>query len=173
MAHETLPGHHLQIALAHELSPPQRLTKLLFIPAYQEGWARYAEGLAEEANIYDTPDAVIFARIWPARGMVVDPGLHLLHWTREKAVQYLVSTGRFTPKSADDEVDRIAVMPGQLTAYDSGALEIRALRTEAQHRLGDHFDLKEFNTAVLEEGVVPLHELRRHIRSWLDGQAHR
>ncbi len=129
--------------------------------------------MAEEAGIYDTPDATIFGRIWPARDMVVDPGLHSMHWTREKAVQYLVSTGRFTPKAADDAVDRIAVMPGQLTAYDSGALEIRALRTEAQHRLGERFDLKEFNMAVLEEGVVPLHELRRHIRSWLDGQTRR
>ena len=173
VVHETLPGHHLQIALARELTPPQRLTKLISISAYQEGWARYAEGLAEEAGIYDTPDATIFARVWPARGMVVDPGLHLMHWTREKAVQYLVSTGRFTPKSADDAVDRIAVMPAQLTAYDSGALEIRALRRQAQQRLGERFDLEEFNMAVLEEGVVPLRELRRHIRSWLDGQARR
>jgi uncharacterized protein (DUF885 family) len=106
-------------------------------------------------------------RIWPARGMVVDPSLHVFHWTRERAIQYLVSTGRFTPKSADDTVDRIAVMPGQLTAYDSGGLEIRALRTEAQQRLGDRFDLREFNKIILKESVVPLSELRRHVQAWL------
>jgi uncharacterized protein (DUF885 family) len=167
VAHETLPGHHLQIALARELSTPTRLGKLTSISAYQEGWARYAEALAEEAGIYDTQDAAILRRIWPARGMVLDPGLHAFHWTREKAVQYLLSTGRYTAKSADDTIDRIAVMPGQLTAYDTGGLEIRELRAEAQQRLGTAFDLKEFNMAVLEEGVVPLNELRRHIKSWL------
>ena len=167
VVHETVPGHHLQSALARELSPPDRLSKLTSIAAYQEGWARYAEGLGEEAGIYDMSDAGILRRIWPARGMVVDPGLHALHWTRQQAVQYLVSTGRFTPKSADDTVDRIAVMPGQLTAYDSGGLEIRALRAKAQQHLGDRFNLKEFNRVVLEEGVVPLSELRRHVEDWL------
>jgi uncharacterized protein (DUF885 family) len=171
VAHETLPGHHLQIALARELSPPSRLSKLISIDSYQEGWARYAEGLAEEVGIYDTPQAAIQRRIWPARGMVVDPGLHALHWTREQAIQYLLSTGRFTRKSADDEVDRIAVMPGQLTAYDSGGLEILALREEARRRLGRRFDLKAFDLAVLDEGVVPLSELRRHVMAWLDQQA--
>lgn len=173
VAHETLPGHHLQIALARELSPPTRLSKLISIAAYQEGWARYAEGLAEEAGVYDMPEAAILRRIWPARGMVVDPGLHALHWTREQAIQYLVSTGRYTRKSADDLVDRIAAMPGQLTAYDSGGLEIRALREEARRRLGDRFDLKAFNQAVLEEGVVPLSELHRHVIAWLDAQTRR
>lgn len=173
VAHETLPGHHLQIALARELSPPTRLSKLISIAAYQEGWARYAEGLAEEAGVYDMPEAAILRRIWPARGMVVDPGLHALHWTREQAIQYLVSTGRYTRKSADDLVDRIAAMPGQLTAYDSGGLEIRALREEARRRLGDRFDLKAFNQAVLEEGVVPLSELHRHVLAWLDAQTRR
>lgn len=168
VVHETLPGHHLQIALARELMPPTRLGKLISNMGYQEGWARYAEGMAEEAGIYDTPDAAIMRRIWPARGMVVDPGLHAFHWTREQAVQYLVSTGWYTPESADDTVDRIAAMPAQLTAYDSGGLEIRALREEARRRLGDRFDLKRFNTVVLEEGVVPLGELRRHVEAWLD-----
>jgi len=168
--HETLPGHHLQIALARELAPATSLSKLLTIPAYQEGWARYAEGLAEEAGIYDLPEAAILRRVWPARGMVVDPGIHAFHWSREQAIQYLVSTGRFTRKSADDEVDRIAVMPGQLTAYDSGALEIKALRTDAQRRLGRRFDLKQFNQVVLEEGVVPLSELKRHVSAWLDSR---
>lgn len=171
VAHESLPGHHLQIALAREISPASRLSKLVSNAAYQEGWARYAEGMAEEAGIYDTPDAAILRRIWPARGMVVDPGLHALHWTREQAITYLMSTGRFTRKSADAEVDRIAVMPGQLTAYDSGALVIMSLRNRAEQQLGKRFNLKSFNRALLEEGVVPLNELRRHVTAWIESQA--
>ena len=167
VAHEALPGHHLQIALARETGAASRLAKLISLPAYQEGWARYAEGLAEEASIYDTPSAAILRRVWPARGMVVDPGLHALHWSRERAIAYLVSTGRYTRKSADDMVDRIAVMPGQLTAYDTGALEIQALRAEAERRLGQRFDLETFNLVLLDEGVVPLQELRRHVMAWL------
>ena len=168
VAHESLPGHHLQIALARELHSSSRLSRLISLPAYQEGWARYAEGLAEEADVYDTPGAAILRRVWPARGMVVDPGLHAFHWTRDQAIRYLVSTGRYTRKSANDMVDRIAVLPGQLTAYDSGALQIRALRAEAERRLGRKFDLKAFNEAVLDEGVVPLAELRRHVLAWVE-----
>lgn len=165
--HEVWPGHHLQIALARQLQPPTRLSRLLTISGYQEGWARYAEGLGEELGIYDDSNAAIMRRIWPARGMVVDPGLHVFHWTRSQAISYLVSTGRYTAKSADDVVDRIAVMPGQLTAYDSGGLEIAQLRRQAQAALGERFNLKAFDRAVLEEGVVPLGELRAHVEDWI------
>lgn len=167
VVHETWPGHHLQFALARELVPDTAIAKLSFNSAYLEGWARYAEAMGEEAGIYETEDAKILRRVWPARGMVVDPGLHAFHWTRQQAVDYLVSTGRFDAKAADDLVDRIAVMPGQLTSYDSGGLEIKALRTQAQAALGDRFDLREFNRTVLEEGAVPLSELRAHVEAWI------
>ena len=124
--------------------------------------------MGEEADIYQTEDAAILRRVWPARGMVVDPGLHALHWTRQQAVEYLVATGRFDEKGAQSQIDRIAVMPGQLTAYDSGGLEIKSLRAEAQAALGPKFDLREFNRTVLEEGIVPLGELRRHVESWIN-----
>ena len=167
VVHETLPGHHLQIALARELLPDNSLSKILGNAAYAEGWARYAEGMAEEIGIIRTPDALIERRVWPAHGMVVDPGLNALHWTRQQAVAYLMTTGQYTPQTADDLIDRIAVMPGQLTAYDSGALEIKALRHQAEQQLGSRFHLKAFNYAVLEEGNVPLSELRRHIQAWI------
>jgi uncharacterized protein (DUF885 family) len=166
-AHEVWPGHHLQISLARDLQPPTRFAKIAGNSAYIEGWARYAEAMAEEAGIYHDRGALILRRIWPARGMVVDPGLHAFHWTRQQAIDYLVATGRFNAKSADDAVDRIAVIPGQLTAYDSGGLEIRALRQEAREKLGTRFDLKAFNRTVLEEGVVPLSELKAHVEDWI------
>jgi len=165
--HETTPGHYLQKALAQELQPPTKLSKLVDYAAYTEGWARYAEAMGEEAGIYDTEDAAIMRRLWPARGMVVDPGLHAFHWTRQQAIDYIVASGRFTAEEANDYVDRIAVMPGQLTSYDSGGLEIKRLREEAKTRLGSSFDLRRFNKALLEEGVVPLSELRVHVEAWM------
>ncbi|AXC09929.1 hypothetical protein ACPOL_0554 [Acidisarcina polymorpha] len=165
--HETVPGHYLQQALARQLQPATRLSKLIDNDAYAEGWARYAETMGEEAKIYDTEDAAVMRRLWPARGMVVDPGLHALHWTRQQAVDYMVSSGHFSADAANDYIDRIAVMPGQLTSYDTGGLEIKALRAEAQARLGARFDLRRFNRAVLDEGVVPLGELRSHLAAWI------
>jgi uncharacterized protein (DUF885 family) len=166
--HETTPGHYLQKALAEELAPPTKLSKFVDYAAYSEGWARYAEAMGEEAGIYETEDAAILRRLWPARGMVVDPGLHAFHWTRQQAIDYIVASGRFTAEEANDYVDRIAVMPGQLTSYDTGGLEIKKLRDEAETRLGKRFDLRRFNKTVLEEGVVPLNELRAHVEAWID-----
>jgi uncharacterized protein (DUF885 family) len=168
--HETIPGHFLQKALAAQLQKPTKLSRFVDNAAYSEGWARYAEAMGEEAGIYDTDDAAILRRMWPARGMVVDPGLHVFHWSRQQAIDYIMESGRFTADEANDYVDRIAVMPGQLTAYDSGALEIMALRSEAESKLGKRFDLKAFNQAVLDEGVIPLGELRAHISDWIAAQ---
>ena len=173
VVHEAWPGHALQKSLARELQPASPMSQLVENPAYSEGWARYAEALAEEAGLY-SKDALILRRVWPARGMVVDPGLHAMHWSRQQAIDYLVSTGRYDAGSANDYVDRMAVMPGQLTSYDSGGLEIRALRQEAEARLGAAFNLRQFNHVLLEEGVVPLGELRRHVEDWVSvGVEHR
>ena len=169
--HEATPGHYLQKALAQELQRPTKLSKFVDYAAYSEGWARYAEAMGEEEGIYDTGDAAILRRLWPARGMVVDPGLHAFHWTRQQAIDYIVASGHFTREEANDYVDRIAVMPGQLTAYDSGGLEIRALRSEAEAKLGNSFDLRRFNRALLEEGEVPLSELRAHVELWIETEA--
>jgi len=167
VVHEAWPGHHLQISLAREIAPDTPVNKLIFNSAYVEGWARYAEAMGDEADIYQTEDAKILRRVWPARGMVVDPGLHAFNWTRQHAVDYLVGTGRFDAKGAENLVDRIAVLPGQLTAYDSGGLEIKSLRAEAEAALGPKFDVRVFNRTVIDEGVVPLGELRRHVQAWI------
>jgi uncharacterized protein (DUF885 family) len=166
--HETVPGHYLQKALARTLQPTTALSSYVDNAAYSEGWARYAEAMAEDSHIYDTDDAAILRRLWPAHGMVVDPGLHALHWTRQRAIDYMVSSGHFTAEQANDYVDRIAVMPGQLTSYDTGALLIWSLRHKAEAALGARFDLRAFNRAILEEGVVPLGELRSHVEAWIN-----
>jgi len=167
LVHETWPGHHLQIALANEQQPAHRIAKLGFNSAYLEGWGRYSERLAEEAGIYQTEYAKISRRIWPARGMVADPGLHLFGWTREQTIDYLASTGRFSRAAAADTVDRMAVMPAQLTSYDSGGLEIFALRKQAERELGTKFDIREFHSQIIDQGVVPLALLRENVEGWI------
>ena len=167
LVHETWPGHHLQIALANEQPSPHRIAKLGFNSAYLEGWGRYSERLAEEAGIYRTEYAKISRRLWPARGMVADPGLHVLGWTRQQTIDYLASTGRFGRAGLEDLIDRMAVMPAQLTSYDSGGLEIFALREQAERELGATFDIREFHAQVIDQGVVPLALLRENVEAWI------
>ncbi|SEU30235.1 DUF885 domain-containing protein [Stigmatella erecta] len=167
--HEAWPGHHLQAATAYAAAQSD-LSRLAFNSAYAEGWARYAEALSEELGLYDSDTAKIARRAWPARGMVADPGLHLYGWTREQVTAYALETGRFNQAVAEELADRIAVMPGQLTAYDSGGLEFRALRTQAEAALGPRFDLRQFHQVVLENGTLPLLQLRANVEAWIQRQ---
>jgi uncharacterized protein (DUF885 family) len=164
--HETYPGHHLQISAAQELPGAHDVTGLVSSGAFVEGWARYAEALAEEMGLYTDPAARVTRRIWPARGMVVDPGIHVMGWTREQAVRYLMEAGR-DRQSSETMVDRIAVLPGQLTAYDTGGLEIFALRERAERELGPAFDVRDFHDAVLGHGTITLPMLREAVDRWI------
>lgn len=165
--HEAVPGHHLQLSSMFERQEATQISKLVVNAAYSEGWARYAENLAEELGLYETDYAKIGRRAWQAHGMVLDPGIHVFGWSRDEGIAYLKATGRFNDDEAAAMLDRIAMVPGQLTAYDTGGLEFLALRREAKAALGDRFDLRRFHTAVLEEGAVPLIELRAHVSAWI------
>lgn len=168
LVHETIPGHHLQYTWTATSPLTARLGDITASAASFEGWARYAEILAEEAGIYSSAAARITRRLWSARGMVVDPGLHLFGWSREHALRFILASGRFDEKEAQEMVDRIAVAPAQLTAYDTGALEILALRAEAQSALGARFDLRQFHDRILEQGVIPLTALRARVWEWIE-----
>lgn len=168
--HEAYPGHHLQIGLALERQASHPITRLVGNSGFSEGWARYAEALAEEMGLYSSHLARANRRLWPARGMVVDPGLHLFGWTREQAVDYIAQSGRNSREAAAALVDRIAVSPAQLTAYDTGALEFFSLREQAKAALGKRFDIREFHTAVLANGTVTLPMLREQGRIWLQSK---
>lgn len=167
LVHEGWPGHHLQIATAYSIEGLHPIMRLFGSSAYVEGWARYSEQLAEEAGLYASGFGAISRRAWPARGMVVDPGLHLYGWTDEEAKAFLIESGRFDDESAEAALDRIAIIPGQLTAYDTGGLEILALRAKAFQRLGERFDIQAFHDRVLENGAIPLGALRAHVESWI------
>jgi uncharacterized protein (DUF885 family) len=167
--HEGYPGHHMQAGLANMIGTSP-ITKLTFNSGYVEGWARYSEALAEEAGMYRIPYALITRRLWPARGMVIDPGLHVMGWSRQQVIDFMVESGRFSAAEADDAVDRFAIQPGQVTAYDSGGLEIMALRREAEAALGARFDIRQFHQRVLENGAIPLTALRANISAWIAAQ---
>lgn len=165
--HEAWPGHHLQVAFAKSIEGLHPVTELIWFSGPGEGWARYSEALSEEMGLYQTTSGPITRRAWPARGMVVDPGIHLFGWTREEAIEFMMVSGRFPETMGDEMVDRIAILPGQLTAYDSGGLEILALRKQAEEALGDDFDIREFHDRILENGTIPLPALRTHIERWI------
>ncbi|MET0337058.1 MAG: DUF885 domain-containing protein [Caulobacter sp.] len=167
--HEGYPGHHLQFALAPDRA--SALAAIMPLAAYTEGWGRYAERLADEHGLYESRLAPIQRRLWPSRGMVADPGLHLDGWSRERTVHYLLEAGRFSRGEIEALVDRMAVMPGQVTAYDVGGLEFAALRDQAVKRLGKRFDAAAFHKMLLETGPVPLAALRERAVAWIETQA--
>jgi uncharacterized protein (DUF885 family) len=167
--HEGYPGHHMQASFANMIGTSP-ITRLTGNSAYFEGWARYSEALAEEAGIYRTPYALMTRRLWPARGMVVDPALHVMGWSRQQVIDFLCQSGRACGSEGEDLVDRMAVWPGQLAAYDSGGLEIMTLRREAEAALGARFDIRQFHQRVLENGAIPLKALRGNIGEWIAAQ---
>ncbi|MDJ0763134.1 MAG: DUF885 domain-containing protein [Myxococcota bacterium] len=166
--HELYPGHHLQISAALESKHSHPVAQLLGSEAFVEGWARYAEHLAEEMGLYQTNASKIVRRAWPARGMVVDPGVHLFGWTEAQAISYIMASGVMEQAEAQSLYDRIAMLPGQLTTYDVGASVFFELRDQAKKQLGERFDLREFHDQVLKNGALPLWMLRQHIQQWLD-----
>jgi uncharacterized protein (DUF885 family) len=167
--HEAYPGHHLQAAYAQEANTSHPISAFVESAGYSEGWARYAEALAEEMGLYTSAYARAQRRLWPARGMVVDPGVHLFGWTREQALAFMEEGGE-AREDAAALFDRIVIWPAQLTAYDTGALEFFALRQGAEKVLGARFDLRAFHEVVLARGYLTLPMLRREVERWIEAQ---
>jgi uncharacterized protein (DUF885 family) len=157
--HEGIPGHHFQIALAHELDLPGYRSSLSFT-AFAEGWALYAERLAWELGAYDDDPYGNLGRlqdeIFRAVRLVVDTGIHAMRWTYEEAVAYMIENAGLEEEYVRSQVIRYIVLPGQATAYKVGMLKMLELRDRARSALGDAFDLREFHDRVLREGSVPL-----------------
>ena len=165
--HETYPGHHFQNSVAMERPTAHLITRISISDGYIEGWARYSEALAEEIGLYTSAYARIGRRLWPAHGMVVDPGIHIMGWTRQQAIDFVFATGRFSAHEAESLIDRVIVWPAQLTSYDTGALEFFALRKRAEEALGPKFDVKAFHDQLLKYGAVTLPMLREIIERWV------
>jgi uncharacterized protein (DUF885 family) len=157
--HEGIPGHHMQIAIAQELEAIPRFRKFGGFTAYSEGWALYTELLLKEMGFYTDPYSDFGRLVLELRRairLVVDTGLHAKRWPRQQAIDYILANQPGDLPSAQRDIDRYIVMPGQPTAYLIGQMEILRLREDARRRLGARFDIRRFHDVVLTNGAVPL-----------------
>ena len=171
--HEGVPGHHMQIAIAMELENFPSFRKHLRYTAYTEGWALYTEFIPKEMGLYSDPYSDfgrLAMELWRACRLVVDTGIHDKKWTREKAIDYLVTNTPNPEGDAIKAIERYIVMPGQATAYKIGMLKIIELRENARADLGDDFDIRGFHDTLLTSGPVPLTILEVLVDRWV-GQA--
>jgi uncharacterized protein (DUF885 family) len=169
--HESIPGHHLQLALAQERQGAHIITRFMGNSGYSEGWGLYSERLADEMGLFSSDldrMGLLSNEALRAARMVVDPGLHVLGWTRDQAIEYMLAHTAENRQAVENEVDRYIGWPGQATAYMLGNLEIRALREMAERELGSRFDIRTFHDKVLEDGSVPLPFLRAKIERWVN-----
>jgi uncharacterized protein (DUF885 family) len=168
--HETVPGHHYQIALALELPLPTFRKGSDFL-GYVEGWALYAERLAYELDFYAGDPYGNLGRLqgeaFRAARLVVDTGLHARQWTFDQAVDYMVEQTGMPQAAIQGEVARYAMWPGQALAYEVGFLKILELRQRAMDALGDRFDFREFHNVLLRDGAVPLEILERIVDKYI------
>jgi uncharacterized protein (DUF885 family) len=168
LAHEGMPGHHME-SLKFELKAPEFRRRLTLV-AFSEGWALYAESLGHELGLYAEPLDLAgrySMELFRAGRLVVDTGLHAKGWTREQAIRYLVEECASTEIGAASEVLRYMVWPGQALAYKLGELTILELRGKAERALGPRFSLRAFHDAILEEGHLPMAILQQRMEAWI------
>ena len=161
--HESVPGHHLQLAIMQEVAELPAFRRYNGSTAYIEGWGLYTERLSEEMGLLSSEIdrfGVLSFDAWRASRLVVDTGMHALGWTRQQAIDFMVEHTALGENNIANEVDRYISYAGQALAYKLGQLEILRLRSEARERQGDRFDIKRFHDAVLEQGALPLPVLR-------------
>jgi uncharacterized protein (DUF885 family) len=167
--HEGIPGHHLQLAIAQERSEVPAFRRNAFVAAYSEGWGLYSERLADEMGLYSS-DLDRIGMLWGdsmrSCRLVVDTGMHALGWSRRQAIDFMVENSPMAVGQIEGEVDRYIGMPGQALSYMIGRLEIDRLRSEAEARMGDRFDLPAFHDVVIGSGMVPLATLGRMVGDW-------
>lgn len=171
--HEGVPGHHLQISLAQELTGLPAFRRYLYYTAYTEGWALYAEQLGKDIGFYQDPYSD-FGRLegdnLRAIRLVVDTGVHSQHWTRQQMVDYFHAHSGLPDATVNAEVDRYIAWPAQALGYKIGQLKILELRAEAQKALGPKFDIRTFDDQVVDYGALPLDILDQRITAWIQSQ---
>lgn len=172
--HEAMPGHHLQISISQELPETHPLRQNLSYTGFVEGWGLYAESLGTEMGFYTDPYnrfGQLSYEMWRAVRLVVDTGMHMFGWDRQRAIDFFASN---TAKSLHDievEIDRYISWPGQALAYKLGELKFKELRARATEKLGDKFDVREFHDQLLNRGALPLDILEQRINAWILSRA--
>jgi uncharacterized protein (DUF885 family) len=171
--HEGIPGHHLQISIAQELTGLPAFRQQAYYTAYTEGWALYSERLGKEIGFYQDPWSDygrLEADTWRAIRLVVDTGCHSMHWTRQQMLDYFREHSSMDDTNIQAEVDRYVAWPGQALGYKIGQLKILELRSKGQTALGAKFDIKAFHDQVLDSGALPLDVLEQRINAWIASQ---
>jgi len=175
MIHEGAPGHHFQISASQLIEDVPFLRRLSPFTAFTEGWALYSERIGKtDMGLYDDDPlgdlGRLQAEMFRAVRLVVDTGLHARRWSREQAIDYMVTNTGLTEAEVTREIERYAVIPGQATAYKTGQLAILDARARAEAALGDRFDLREFHELVLMNGAMPLALLQEQVDVWTAAQ---
>jgi uncharacterized protein (DUF885 family) len=175
-AHESVPGHHLQIALSYELTGLPEFRRNGDYTAFIEGWALYSESLGYELGLYKdefSKFGQLNYDMWRAVRLVVDTGMHQFKWTREQAIYFFKQNTGKSQQDIENEIDRYISWPGQALAYKLGQMRIQALRAEAEKALGARFDIRAFHDQLLGMGALPLSVLDTEMRSWIAAQSAR
>ncbi|EQA34820.1 PF05960 family protein [Leptospira inadai serovar Lyme str. 10] len=168
--HETIPGHHLQIAWAQELTNAPRILRMTHYTAFVEGWALYAERLAKDYAFFSDPYSDLGrlqAELFRAVRLVVDTGIHRKRWSREQAIEYMSKNTGMPPKDVTAEIERYIVYPGQACAYKIGMLSFLRLREDWKTAKGDAFDIKDFHGFALGAGSLPMEILEERSKETL------
>jgi uncharacterized protein (DUF885 family) len=169
--HEAVPGHHLQLAHVQELEELTAMQRERALAVFAEGWALYAEQLAEEMGLYSVTEGLlgaVSASLARAARLVVDTGIHALGWSRQQAFEFMVAHVPQPESFLANEIDRYIVFPGQALSYLIGKRELLRLRDDAIRRLGARFTLPDFHAMVLDSGSLPMPVLQKKIRTWTD-----
>lgn len=168
--HEAVPGHHLQIALAQELTDLPKFRKEGGYTAFIEGWGLYAEGLGQEIGLYQDANS-LYGRynfeMMRAIRLVVDTGLHSQHWTRDQVVDYFRANSAVSEQEIQAETDRYIVMPAQALAYKVGEMKFKDLRDRARAKLGPKFSIREFHDQLLGSGALPMDVVETKMTNWM------
>lgn len=172
--HEALPGHHMQLSIAQELTGLPKFRTQLMLSAYAEGWGLYSERLAKEMpGTYQDPYSDygrLVSEMWRAIRLVVDTGLHAKGWTEAQAVEYFAQNSSIPRAAMESEVRRYLIMPGQATSYKIGMNKMLELRAKAESALGDKFDIRGFHDTILGGGALPLDLLEKRVDGWIAAQ---
>lgn len=172
--HEAVPGHHLQTSLTQELTHLPKFRQSLYVNAFGEGWALYAERLGREMGFYQDPYSD-FGRLtyemWRACRLVTDTGLHVFGWSRDRAIQYMADNTALSLHECRTETDRYIAWPGQALSYKIGELKIRELRRKAEIILGPKFDIRAFHDALLAQGTVTMPVLETIVDDFIQTMA--